>query len=331
MSEQRVIAVVGATGRQGGGLVDAILADTEGQFRVRALTRDASSPAARRLASRGAEVVAADLDDEPSLVAALEGAHGAFVMTNFWAELTPEQEAARSRVDMELEQAANAARAARAAGVRHVVWSSLEDTRPFFERTGDRVPRPMAGYTVPHMDVKAAADAFFDEMEVPTTFLRTAWFYENLFLGMGPVRTEEGELILTIPLAHHRLAAHAAADIGRTALGLFRAGPEYIGRTVGIAGDHLTGEEMAAALSDAVGEKVAYRPYTWDEFRGFGFPHAVEFANNLQFMAENEAEFTAARDVEWTRGINPRLESFTSWAQDHKEALRALNAERSRG
>lgn len=326
MTDKSIIAVVGATGRQGGGLVEAILADAQGQFTVRALTRDASSTGARALASRGAEVVEADLDDERSLVAAFEGAHGAFVMTNFWAELTPEQEAARSRVDMELEQAANAARAAKAAGVRHVVWSSLEDTRPFFERTGDKVPRPMAGYTVPHMDVKAAADAFFTESEVPTTFLRTAWFYENLFLGMGPSRTPEGELILTIPLAHHTLAAHAAADIGRSALSLFKAGPDYIGKTVGIAGDHLTGEEMAAVLSDTIGEKVTYRPFTWDEFRGFGFPHAVEFANNLQFMAENDAEFAAARSVEWTRSINPQLESLKSWAENHKESLRALNA-----
>ncbi|WP_327113610.1 NmrA/HSCARG family protein [Streptomyces sp. NBC_01341] len=326
MAQQKVIAVVGATGQQGGGLVEAILADTSGEFTVRALTRDAGSPKAKALASRGAEVVEADLDDEASLVAAFDGAFGVFVMTNFWADLTPEQEAARSRVEMELEQAANAARAAKAAGVKHAVWSSVEDTRPFFERTGDKVPRPMAGYTVPHMDVKAAADAFFTDLGVPTTFLLTSWFYENLFIGMGPVRNEAGELILTIPLAHHKLAAHAATDIGRTVLGMFKSEGAYIGKTVGIAGAHVTGEEMAAVLSEAVGEKVTYQPFTWDQFRGFGFPHAVEFANNLQYMAQNDTEFTAARDIEWSRSINPQLESFRSWAEAHSDQLRALNS-----
>jgi uncharacterized protein YbjT (DUF2867 family) len=102
MAGKKIIAVVGATGAQGGGLVRAILADPAGPFTARALTRDAHSEQARELASHGVEVVEADFDDETSLRKAFDGAYGAYVVTNFWAHRTPEQERTRSRAQMEL-------------------------------------------------------------------------------------------------------------------------------------------------------------------------------------------------------------------------------------
>src|SRR5690242_11669649 len=118
--EQRVIAVVGATGAQGGGLARAILADTGSGFTCRAITRDPRKDAARALADAGAEVVKADIDDVESLKKAFAGAHGAFCVTNFWEHLSGDREKA---------QAKNLADAAKSAGVQHVVWSTLEDTR----------------------------------------------------------------------------------------------------------------------------------------------------------------------------------------------------------
>ena len=118
MSDRKIIAVVGATGAQGGGLVRAILDDPEGRFAVRALTRNPDSDKAKSLSAAGAEVVAADLDDEASLVEALDGAYGAFFVTNFWEHFSPEKETG---------QAANLARAAKKAGLKHVIWSTLED------------------------------------------------------------------------------------------------------------------------------------------------------------------------------------------------------------
>jgi len=93
---ERIIAVVGATGSQGGGLARAILNDPAGEFRVRALTRDPDSDAARALATEGAEVVRADIDDPASMQAAFEGAHGAFLVTNFWEHFSPEREIAQA-------------------------------------------------------------------------------------------------------------------------------------------------------------------------------------------------------------------------------------------
>ena len=152
MTNEKLIAVVGATGSQGGGLVRAILEDPGQTFRVRAVTRSAQSAKARELAAAGAEVVEADLDDGPSMRRAFEGADGAFVVTNYWAERTPEQEAAGTRASMELTQADTAALAAKQAGVGHVIWSTLEDTRGFFGADAG-VPDVDGAYKVPHLSL----------------------------------------------------------------------------------------------------------------------------------------------------------------------------------
>lgn len=321
MTEQKLIAVVGATGKQGGGLVRAILDDPDHEFAVRALTRNPESAAARELAAAGAEVVAANLDDETSLRKAFEGAYGAYVVTDYWVQRTPEEEATRTRAEMELEQADNAARAARDAQVRHVVWSTLEDTREHFGEDG-RVPSLDDGrYTVPHFDAKGEADELFTKYGVPTTFLRTTFFYEAFTVGLWPQRNAEGRLELTLPMADQPLSGIAAEDIGRTTLGIFKRGDEFVGRTVGIAGDHLTGDEYAATLSKVLGEPVTYRPLTWDEFRQLGFPTAVEFANMFQFYAEDSERFTGERDLELVRELNPGLLSFETWAEANKDKI----------
>ena len=322
MSEQKLIAVVGATGAQGGGLARAILDDPSHEFAVRALTRNPDSAKAKELAAAGAEVVAADLDDEASVRAAFDGAYGAFVVTNYWAERTPEQEAARSRAEMELAQAEAAAQAARDAGVKHLIWSTLEDTRPFFAGRDDVPSLDDGRYKVPHFDAKGEADALFTKYGVPTTFLRTTFYFDSLISGMEPVRNADGKLILNMPMADQPLSGIASEDIGRTALGVFRRGPELIGQTVSIAGDHLTGDQYAAALTaalkDSLGEDISYQPLTWDEFRALQFPLAVEIANMFQFYAEDYARFTGDRDLTKVRDLNPGLQSLEDWLTKHK-------------
>jgi len=318
MTEQPTIAVVGATGSQGGGLARAILADPQHRFAARALTRNADSAAAGELAAAGAHVIEADLDDEASLRRAFDGAHGAFVVTNYWAPRSAEDQARRTAAQLELQQAGNAARAARDAGVAHVIWSTLEDTRDFFGDT-DRVPS-VEGYKVPHFDAKAEADALFAAL--PTTLLRTTFFFDNIASGTGLSR-QDGALTLTLPLADQPLSGIAVDDIGRAALAIFARGPELIGKTVSIAGEHLTGEQYAAALSDALGEPVAYRPLTWDQFRALGIPGAVETANMFQYYAENTERFTGDRDLARVRQLLPELQSFRDWLAAHRDAIRA--------
>jgi uncharacterized protein YbjT (DUF2867 family) len=302
---KKLITVIGATGAQGGGLVRAVLADGQGEFSVRAITRDAGSDKAKELAAMGAQVVAADVDDQRSLESALRGAHGAYFVTFFWAHFSPEKEIAQART---------MARAAKAAGVKHAVWSTLEDTRKWVPLSDNRMPTLMGKYKVPHFDAKGEADAFFAEAGVPTTFLLTSFYWDNLIhFGMGPKRGADGGLALNLPMGSAKLAGIAAEDIGRCAYGIFRKGTPYIGKTVGIAGDHLTGAQMASALGKALGEEVAYNAVPFDVYRGLGFPGAEDLGNMFQFYAEFEEYFCGARDLAVARSLNPELQSFSAW------------------
>ncbi|MBE1875652.1 NmrA/HSCARG family protein [Myceligenerans pegani] len=316
MTEQKkIIAVVGATGAQGGGLAHAILADADSEFAVRALTRNPDSEKAQELARLGAEVVVADLDDEASVAQALDGAYGAYFVTNFWEHFSPEREYAQAR---------NLALAARTAGVEHVVWSTLEDTRDSVPLDDDRMPTLMGKYKVPHFDVKGEANALFIEAGVPTTFLQTTYYWDGFLTNFAPTRQEDGSLVLALAMADSKLAGIASEDIGRTAYGIFQRGKELVGETVSIAGEHLTGAEYAAAFAELLGEPVHYFPVPFEGLRSAGFPAAEEVGNMFQYYAEFADEFTGRRDLATVRELNPRLKTFAEWLGERKDAFAAL-------
>ncbi|HYC58626.1 MAG TPA: NmrA/HSCARG family protein [Thermoanaerobaculia bacterium] len=305
---KKIIAVLGATGAQGGGLVRAICSDPDSEFSARAITRDVNSEKARELAALGAEVVAGDIDDAESVRRAFEGAYGAYCVTFFWGHFSPAKE---------LEQARTMAAAARDAGVKHVIWSTLEDTRTHVPLSDDRMPTLQGKYKVPHFDAKGEADAIFTELGVPVTFLLTSFYWDNfIHFGMGPARGADGKLAITLPIGDSKLPGIAAEDIGRSAYGIFQR-PELIGHRVGISGEHLSGSEMAAAFSKIAGEEVRYNSVEPEVFRGFGFPGADDLGNMFQFKRDFEPMFRAARDVESTRALNPKLQSFADWLSEN--------------
>ncbi|MDQ3954230.1 MAG: NmrA/HSCARG family protein [Actinomycetota bacterium] len=311
MADKKVIAVIGATGAQGGGMARAILDDPDGTWVCRAITRNPDSDAACMLSDRGAEVVRADLDDQDSLTMAFEGAYGAFCMTNFFEHFS---------ADKELEQASNLARAAGVAWIQHAVWSTQEDTRKWFPIEDDRLPTLQGRYKVPNFDAKGEADHVFIENDVPTTFLVTPFFWEN-FLGVGaPMRDEDGVLGLTLAMGDKKVPGVAAGDIGRCALGIFKRS-ELIGETVGISGEHLTPAEMAVALGDALGEEVRYNKVPFDVFRNFPFPGADLAANTWQFVDETNAEYCERRDIGLARSLNPRLQTFAEWLATNNDRI----------
>jgi uncharacterized protein YbjT (DUF2867 family) len=313
MADKRIIAVVGATGAQGGGLVRAILQDPSGGFAVRALTRNPKSDRAAELARLGAEVVEANLDHPESLKRAFQGAHGAYCVTNFWEHFSPAKEMA---------QAANMAKAAAEGGVTHVIWSTLEDTRRWVPLDDDRMPTLMTEYKVPHFDAKGEANHLFADHGAPTTFLLTSFYWDNLIsFGMGPKKGADGTLVLTLPMGDKKLPGIAAEDIGKCAYGIFKQGRSYIGRTVGIAGEHLTGTAMAAALARALGREVIYNPVTPAAYRDFGFPGAEDLGNMFQFKQEFEAAFCGARDLDESRSLNPELQTFDAWLARNKDRI----------
>jgi uncharacterized protein YbjT (DUF2867 family) len=305
VSDKKIIAVLGATGAQGGGLVRSILADKSGPFKPRALTRNVNSEKAKALAAAGAEVVAADVDDPATLRRAFEGAHGAYCVTFFWDHFSPEKE---------LAEAGSMAEAAKHAGVAHVIWSTFEDTRRFVPLDDDRMPTLMGKYKVPHFDAKGEADAFFTQAGVPTTFLLTSFYWDNfIYFGSGPKRGPDGKLALVFPMGDKKLPGIAAEDIGKCAYGIFQRGRELIGKTVGIAGEHLSGAEMAAELTQALGEKVTYQEVPPEVYRSFGFPGADDLGNMFQFKRDFNDHYRGARSVEFSRSLNPDLQSLDQW------------------
>lgn len=313
MSDQRVIVVAGATGAQGGGLVRAILAHPEYGYGVRALTRNPASDKAKALAAAGAEVVACDITDEASTKAAFAGGHAAYCVTFFWEHFSPETE---------ILQATNMAKAAAAAGMSHVIWSTLEDTRKWIPLDDTRMPTLMGKYKVPHFDAKAEADAVFHEAGVPTTYLLTSFYWDNfIHFGMGPQKQPDGSRAITFPLGDKKLPGIAAEDIGKCAFSLLRDPGAWAGKRVGIASEHLSGAEMAAGLSEVIGEPVTYNDVPPDVFRGFGFPGAEDIGNMFQFNRDCSDVFCAARDLELSRSLNPEMLSFEQWASSNKDAL----------
>ncbi len=311
MADKKIIAVVGATGAQGGGLARAILADKSGPFACRAITRDTKKDQAKALADQGAEVVQADLDDEKSLEKAFAGAYGAYCVTNFWEHFSAEKETA---------QALNLAQAAKAAALQHVVWSTLEDTRQLMKPDDTRMPMLQGRYRVPHFDAKAEADASFKAL--PSTILLTTFYWDNLYaFGLAPKKGEDGTYVWTLPLGNAKVSGIAAEDIGKAVYGIFKAGPKYIGKTVGIAGENLTVEEMSQKLSKALGVKITYRAVEPDAYRSFGFPGADELGNMFQIFRDFEPQFLALRDTGLARSLNPELQTFDQWLAQHKSQI----------
>ena len=312
MAEKKIITVFGATGSQGGALVRAILADPDGEFAVRAVTRNPDSDAARELQGLGAQVVRADIDDDASLGPVLDGAYGAYLVTNFWEHMSAEREKA---------QAAALARATGHAGVQHAIWSTLEDTRECIPLDDDRMPTLQGAYKVPHFDAKAEADHYFTDAGVPTTFLRTTFYWENLLGSFTPQRAADGGLLISFPMGSSRLAGIAVDDIGRTALAILKRGTDLIGATVSIAGEHLRIADMAAAMTETTGKSVKYLPMTPTAFRALDFPGADESGNMFQYYADCEGRFTAARDLDEVRALDPELQDFRAWLAAHRDEL----------
>ena len=313
MADRKVIAVLGATGAQGGGLVRAILNDPSGGFSARVLTRNLNGAKAKEFARLGAEVVAADVDNPESLNKAFEGAYGAFCVTFFWAHFSPEKEMAHAKA---------MADAAKSARLHHVIWSTLEDTRKWVPLGDNRMPTLQGKYKVPHFDAKGESNHFFTDAGVPTTFLLTSFYWDNfIHFGMGPKKSPDGKLLLTLPMGDKKLPSIAAEDIGKCAYGIFKKGDEFIGKTVAISGGNLTGAQMAATFAEVLGKEVRYNSVPHGVYRGFGFPGAEDLGNMFQFKCDFEDYYCGVRSPDFARSLNPSLQSFKTWLTQNKNAI----------
>jgi uncharacterized protein YbjT (DUF2867 family) len=313
MDQKKIIVVFGATGAQGGGVARAILSDNKSEFAVRAVTRDPASEKAKELAKMGAEVVSADIDDLQSLKRVLTGAYGAYFVTFFWAHYSAEKEK---------EEVKNMAAAAKEAGLKHVIWSTLEDVKKWVPLSDNSMPTLHGKYKVPHFEGKGESDHYFIDAGVPVTFMRASYYWDNLiYFGMGPKKGPDGNYSITFPMGNKKMAGIAAEDIGKCAYGIFKKGKELIGKTIGIAGEQITCGEMAKAMSKALGKEVSYNEVTPEQYRGFGFPGADDLGNMFQFYRDFDEVCNSVRDVSFSKELNPELKSFDMWLAENAHRI----------
>jgi hypothetical protein len=305
---KKVIAVIGATGQQGGGLVNAILDDPKGGFAARALTRDPTKKAAVALKNAGAEVVKFDMDDPSTHGLALEGAYGVFVVTNYWEHFSVEKEKAHAK---------SVAEAAEKAGVRHIIWSTLEGTNDFFDSLPEEErPNKLDGYYVPHFDGKHESDVYFPPNK--TTKLFTSFYLENL-AGFGMVK----DGVLCNNMGDSPLPVIATVDIGKCAYAIFKARHTYMGKNVYIAGDVLTCREIMAIASDVTQQEFEYQAVDRETYASFGFPGANDMANMFYFKVKNK-DFVKNRDPSKAKELNPKLQSTREWMEKNVKAVSML-------
>ena len=313
MEKSKIITVFGATGAQGGGLVRAILSESNSEYKVRAVTRNASSDKAKNLAKLGAEVVEADINNTASIKSALEDAFGAFFVTFFWEHFSAETE---------MQQVRNFIQAAQESNLQHIIWSTLEDTRNWVPLEDDRMPTLHGNYKVPHFDGKGAADELFKASGLPVTFMRTSFYWDNfIYFGMSPQKGQDGNYYIAFPMDDKKLAGMAAEDIGKCAFGVFKEGKDLIGKTIGVVGEKLSGNEMANKLSKALDINVIYNNVSPEIYRGFDFPGADDLGNMFQFKRDFNDDFNGIRDEALSLKLNPEIQDFEQWLSNYASRI----------
>lgn len=236
---QRTVLITGATGKQGGAAARHLLRT---DFKVRALTRDPSKPAAKELEKAGAEVVQGNLNDRSSLEDAANGVYGVFSVQNFW----------ETGYDQEVAQGKRMADVAKDVGVKHFVYSSVGSAD---QNTG-----------ISHFDSKAEVEEHVRSLDMPYTILRPVWFMNNWESDQMKGMVLSGTLAQ--PLSPDTtLQQIAVDDIGVFAAMAFRNPDKWIGRELDIAGDEGTMTQLAADFSKITGIKVEYQQVPWDDFR----------------------------------------------------------------
>lgn len=292
--KRKIIAVVGATGSQGKGVVDALVKD--GTFRVRAITRNPD-----RYSGKGEEVVKADLTDLASLTEAFRDTHGVFVVTNFWEGAD------------EIAQGKTAIQAAKDAGVNHFVWSTLPDVGKI---SSDK-------FDVPHFTHKAQVDELIKEAGFENhTFVQAPFYYQNFLGMMGPQPKEDGSIGWTLPLDPSKKVIHMADinDLGKVVTGAF-LDPEKVGN-----GSYLSLATELNSFNDVLstyednGKEYSFTQVPGEVFSNF-FEGAGEIAQMLAYFEahsymgpDNEPRIELAKEVA-TEGFT----SLNDWIKYHSK------------
>jgi uncharacterized protein YbjT (DUF2867 family) len=292
---KKVVVVFGATGAQGGSVARALAADS--QFAVKAATRNPDSDKAKALKATGIETVKVDLDDAASVNAALQGAYGVFLITNYWEIFDKAREQ---------KQAQNVIDAAKANGIKHLVFSSLNSTKAGI------------GKVAAHMDSKAETEQYIAKQGLPfVTVVRMAAYYENLLGMMKPQPNDKGEFVLNIPMEGKPMDMVCIAEIGECVRQIFARPDEFKGQNIGLSSQRATIQAYADILSKTLQpQKYIASDVTAEAYSKFGFPGAEDLAAMFELYQSGELF-----DVELTRRLNPNISTFEQWVARNKAAF----------
>src|SRR5882672_5709262 len=289
-NNKKLIAVIGATGQQGGGVLRALQA--RGQFKVRALTRNPDKH--RELAE---EVVEADLDKPEALKAAFEGAHGVFLVTNFYGGAD------------ELKQATAVVRAAKNSGVQHLIWSTLPNVEAI---SGGK-------FNVPHFTGKAKVDRVVKDGGFENyTFVIAPFYYQNLAGALGPHKQADGSKGWALPLDPTLRVIHMGDinELGNIVAGAF-AHPDEAGngQYLPLVGDFMSFNEIVETLNRQ-GHNISYKQVPKERFAG-SFPGATEIAETFSYW---EAHTYLGSDLSDEMALANKVAGreptrFSTWAQ----------------
>ncbi|MDO9374819.1 MAG: NmrA/HSCARG family protein [Ferruginibacter sp.] len=299
MSDKKTILVTGATGAQGGSVARYLMED--GQFAVRALTRNVDSAKAIALRDAGAEVVTGDLNDVASLEAAMQGCYGVFGVTNFWEHFDNESAHGKNLVDAVVKT-----------GVDHFIYSSLRSA----------VKESNGELKVPHLDIKAELEEYAKKVKPDSSFVHVAFYYENFLSFFPPQKGEDGSFSFGFPQGETKLAAVSVDDIGGVVTPMFKAPETYKGKTVGVVGDDLPVAEYAANMGEVLNKTVHYNHIPREQYAAFGFPGAEELANMFEF--NRLYILHREEDLKLSRSLDPSIRSFKQWVQENKDQFASM-------
>ncbi|XP_068102562.1 nmrA-like family domain-containing protein 1 [Hyperolius riggenbachi] len=300
MAGKETIVVFGATGAQGGSVACALLKD--GTFAVRAVTRDPKKPEAEKLKKAGAELVVADLDDEKSVEAALKGVHGAFLVTNAW-DHTPGH-------NKEVEQGKMVANLCKHLGLKHVVYSGLENVKKL---TGGKLD-------VFHFDGKGEVEDYFRHIGCHMTSVRLSFYFENFLTSFKPQKCEDGKsYCLNLPMGDVPLDGISVTDLGPAVVCILKNASHYAGKNIGLSAEKLTAAQYAEIMSQVLGKTIKDAKVHPDEFEKKVEHGMKEMAKMFHFY-----RMKPDRDVALTHKLNPHVKSFYQWMEENKACFKDL-------
>ncbi|XP_072050144.1 nmrA-like family domain-containing protein 1 [Amphiura filiformis] len=295
----KVIVVFGATGMQGGGVAQGLLKNKN--FEVRAVTRNPQSDKAKALEKQGAKLVEGNLNDPESLANILPGSHGVFLVTSFY-ELRDSNK--------ELQQGKNVVDACKAAGVKHMIFSGVDDVTS------------ITGKACPSADSKFAIENYMFASGVPSTAVRYPFYADN-YLDPSKVmakKDDKGTFVIGLPMEGKKQDLLSISSAGNAVAAIFAAPDTYIGKTVGLNGDRKTIPECAEILCKHLAPKTFKAgEVTAEQLGNFGFPGAGRVEALFTFFQRDDLIY----NVEFTKQLDPSNMSFEDWVKANKDALNA--------